>query len=122
MDQHGSGKEDAQMTHETENTNPDEWGKEEVHVERPVSAVVSVRLPADLADRLAQEAASRRIGLSALVRDAVYEYVASLDSVRSSYDWSVSSPDVSVSFYAGRGVQGRTAGSARTLDEVLLSS
>jgi Ribbon-helix-helix protein, copG family len=109
------------VTHEPENTPQDDWEVEDVEIDRPVSVVVSVRLPGELGDRLAVEASTRGIGVSALVREAVAQYLESAEAVRTSYDWSVSSSDVSVFFYAGRSIQGRTAGSARTLDEALLS-
>ena len=108
------------MTHEPEHVDAEEWESEEVQVERPVTAVVSVRFPNDVATRLAAEASRRGLAVSALVREAVTEYLDCLEAGRTSYDWTVSSPHVAVSFYAGRAVQGRTGGSARTLEEALL--
>jgi hypothetical protein len=109
------------MSDESEKTDTEEWESEDVEVERPVTAVVSVRLPNDLAHRIALEASNQGLAVSALVREAVTAYLESVEAGRANYDWTVSSPDVSVAFYAGRAGQGRTAGSARTLEEALLS-
>jgi hypothetical protein len=122
LGQHAGRKETSDMTDEPTNyTGDEEWETETAEVDRPVSVVVSVRLPSELGHRLAREASARGVGVSAIVREAVAEYVDSAGSVRTSYDWSVSSPDVSVTFFAGRGIQGRTAGQAKRLDEALLS-
>lgn len=100
----------------------EEWEIEEVELAKPVSAVVSVRFPNDVAAHLTDEATRRGVPVSAFVRQAVTEYLASVDAIRSNYDWTVTSPDVTVSFYGGRSIFGRTGGNAQTLEDALASA
>jgi hypothetical protein len=98
----------------------DEWEDEEATVERPVSAVVSVRFPSDVAQRVFAEAEARGVPTSAFIRAAVEEYLDAHVTSGAAYDWSFSSNDVAVAFYAGRSLQGRTAGSAHPIEDVLV--
>jgi hypothetical protein len=102
--------------------NEDEWEDEEAAVERPVSAVVSVRFPSDVAQRVFAEAEARGVPTSVLIRTAVEEYLDSSVPAGASYDWTFSSNDVAVVFYAGRSSQGRTAGSAHPIEDVLVTN
>ncbi len=102
--------------------NQDEWEDEKATVERPVSAVVSVRFPSDVAQRVFAEAEARGVPTSVFIRTAVEEYLDSCVPAGTGYDWTFSSNDVAVAFYAGRSLQGRSAGSAHPIEDVLVSS
>lgn len=99
--------------------NKAEWENEPVEVARPLGAVVSVRFPQDIAERVFEEAQRQGVATSAFVRQAVESYLTSMEEARTSFDMSVSSRDVNVSFYAGRSGSSRSAGHARNLDEAM---
>ena len=99
-----------------------EWETEEAVIERPVSAVVSVRFPADVAQRAAEEAGRRGLALSTFVRLAVEEYWESCELSRSAHDLTVSSPDGSVFFYGGRSANARTAGRVPKIENLIISA
>jgi hypothetical protein len=82
--------------------NEHEWEKEEVEVERPISPVVSARLTIDLADRLFELASRKGVPMSALVREALEDYLSGAGYTPANFDITVSSPDVPVTLYTGR--------------------
>ncbi len=87
----------------------DEWEAEEVRAPKTVAAVVSVRLPQDLADRLLREAERRGVRTSALVREAVEAFLEDGGSSASTLDFTISSRDASVTLYTARSTHGRTS-------------
>lgn len=97
-----------------------EWENEEAAVERPLSAVISVRFPTEFAQRVFAEAEARGVPTSTFIRSAVEQYLDT-SIAGATHDWTISSNDVSVAFYSGRSTQGRTAGQAHALDDVLVS-
>jgi hypothetical protein len=87
----------------------DEWEVEEVQTPKPVGAVISVRLPQDLADRLLREAERRGVRTSAIVREAVEAFLEAGGSSASTLDFTISSRDASVTLYTARSTHGRTS-------------
>jgi plasmid stability protein len=85
----------------------EEWETEDVQLAKPVGVVVSVRVPQDLAEQLYEEAARQGIKASALVREALQQYLTA--EVRpATVDLTISSADGPVTFYTGRSSQGKT--------------
>jgi predicted DNA-binding protein len=91
-------------------TDRDEWETEDVEVTRPVGAVISVRFPGDLAERVLAAAHHSGLATSAFIREAVESYLDSQESVRMNLDWSASSSAGPVTLYSGRSGLVRSAG------------
>jgi hypothetical protein len=89
--------------------NNEEWETEEVELEKPVSPVVSTRLSQELAERLFEMARRRRVPTSALVREALEDYLSGGAYAPATLDVTISSPDTAVTLYTGgRSGLGRT--------------
>jgi hypothetical protein len=99
----------------TESHDEEAWETEEVELAKPVGAVVSVRLHPALADRVFEEARRRDVPTSAVLREAIEEYLANPRGTAATLDISVSSADVPVAFYTGRSTLGRTASGPATI-------
>ncbi len=87
--------------------NDKDWETIDVDVERPVRVVISARFPKELADEVFREARQRGLTTSVFVRQALEAYLEAGAGATS--DVSISSHDTSVTWYAGRSHQGRTA-------------
>lgn len=89
----------------------DQWEEERVEVTKPVGAVISVRVPADVAERIYAEAQRRGLRTSALVREAIDSFLEQSRPSMSSVDLSISSQDdVAITLYTGQSQWGRTEG------------
>jgi predicted DNA-binding protein len=93
------------------------WETEDASVSRPVDAVVSVRFPRDLAERLFGEAQRRSVKTSAVVREAVEAFLSEDFGKPAAMDVTVSSTDAPITLYTGRGTQVRTESPTATLLE-----
>jgi predicted DNA-binding protein len=96
----------------------DEWETEDAQVTRPVGAVISVRFPGDLAERILAEAQRSGLATSAFIRAAVESYLDSRETVRMSLDWSASSADGPVTLYSGRSGLVRSGGHQPDVSEL----
>jgi predicted DNA-binding protein len=121
LGQHTRREERAEMKKDEKSHSGDDWVVEDVVVDRPVSAVVSVRLPQAVAQRVSEEAERRGLPMSSFVRMAVEEYLDSCENARIQ-DWTFSSNDVSVFFYGGRSANLRTVGDVRDIHDFVVTS
>lgn len=88
----------------------EEWETEEAEIQRPVGAVISVRVSQDLAERLFAEAERREVKTSTIVREAIEVYLEAGALATSQVDLSISTAEGgSVTIYQGRSHYGRTA-------------
>ncbi len=95
----------------------EQWETEEVEVEKPVSPVVSTRLTGELAGQLFDLARQRSVPVSALVREALEDYLAGVAYAPATLDITVSSAEGAVTLYSGgRSALGRTATNPATLE------
>jgi predicted DNA-binding protein len=90
------------------NEQNEEWETVAVEVERPVSAVVSVRLSTSLAEQVSDLARAQGLGVSALVREALENYIAGVEHTPASFDVTISSADGPVALFQGKSSLSRT--------------
>ncbi|SRR6266568_6056743 len=88
----------------------EQWETVQADVEKPVGVVISARLPRHVADEIFREARRQGVTTSLYVREALEAF---LEGGATPTDISISSPDTSVTWYAGRSRQSRTAASVR---------
>lgn len=86
-----------------------DWETEEVETPKNVGVVISVRFPRELAERVADLAESRGDPVSAVVREAVEEYLGASGAVPATTDITISG-EGSVTLITGHSSWGRTLG------------
>jgi len=94
----------------------DQWVTEETEVSKPVGTVVSVRLQPEMAEALFAEAKRLDAPVSAIVRNAVEEYLSNEGVKPATFDVTISSLAGPVVLYTGRSGHGRTASTPATVD------
>ena len=93
----------------------EEWETEDVEVAKPVGAVISVRFPQEIADRIFAEARRRGVKTSVVVREAVEAALSHAPASASDVQLSTVA-NVNLSFYSGRSRTGRTVTAATPLE------
>jgi len=91
------------------NNEEHEWETEEVEMAKTVGTVISVRFPRELAERVFDLAERRGTPVSAVVRQAVEEYMSADGAVPATMDITISS-EGTVTLISGRSSWGRTVG------------
>lgn len=87
----------------------EEWETEEAEASKTVGTVISVRFPRELAEQIFDLAERRGTPVSAVVREAVEEYLAAPGAVPATTDITVSG-EGSVTLVTGHSAWGRTIG------------